>query len=515
MNAELACAVVARAVLVLGGLCLFMGIACSPRSDFQDNEKIKVVVTTEIIADLVRQVGGDRVQVSTVVPPGGDPHSYEPTPGDARKVAEADVAFTNYLLLEEHALIKLFDNNVRSGAPNVSLAETAEQYGAHLIPLVEDVGLDVLWLGMAVRGKGSSRSEDIRLVATGLDGPGDFFAYVTSSLGVPEVYFNSTDGLDESDVAVLPPGAHTHLNWTFTNPGVYHLTLQAEVGDGASRQVLGTATYTFAVGVSPSSLGEGHHIVNEGHADLGVDLDGGQMFVCTAPLSCADQKGDVLPSDAVIEVPNKAIALVPDDPQFSFLGSPGSQVWELPQAVLGKHVHGEIDPHIWEDVKNAKAMVQVMADVLASVDSEGRDTYFANRDSYLAELTDLDQYVADRVKEIPEGNRDLVTTHDAFSYLAYAYGMRVAGFVVPNPAQEPSAVQVTRLTETIKNLDVPAVFVEPNLQARAKVLRQVAEDQGVQVCTLYGDAFDEHVHSYIEMMRHNADELLRCLGGRR
>ncbi len=84
---------------------------------------------------------------------------------------------------------------------------------------------------------------------------------------------------------------------------------------------------------------------------------------------------------------------------------------------------------------------------------------------------------------------------------------------MPNPAAEPSARQVEQLTETIANLDVPAVFVEPNLQARASVLRQVAEDQGVAVCTLHGDALPQDAPTYIDMMRQNAAELSRCLGG--
>lgn len=59
------------------------------------------------------------------------------------------------------------------------------------------------------------------------------------------------------------------------------------------------------------------------------------------------------------------------------------------------------------------------------------------------------------------------------------------------------------------------MFTEPNLAQRASVLIQVARDQGVRVCSLYGDAFDDHARSYTLMMRHNADELKRCLGGNR
>lgn len=466
-----------------------------------DDHKLNVITTTEIIADLVKNVGGDRVSVSSVVPHGGDPHSYEPSPADARRVVEADVAFTNHLLLEEHALIKMFDTNVPEGVPNVSLAEESERYGSHLIPFVEDVGLDVPWLGLAVRGSDSDRTAEVRITATSIDGLGEFFAYVTSVFGEPDVYFNSADGFDETDFLTLPTGAHTHLNWAFTEPGIYILELRANlVVADKTLTSLGTAAFKFAVGVDPYSLGDLQVLV-DGHLDIAVDLNEGGLFVCTAALSCVDNVGDASPETVVIEVPNKAISLVPDDPRFLFLGDAGSEIWELPQAVLGKHVHGVIDPHVWEDVKNAQAMVQVIAETLIEADPAGRATYEESRDLYLQELTSLDRYVADKLALIPDLNRNLVTTHDAFGYLAEAYGLRVAGFVVPNPAQDPSAIQVTRLTETIRNLEVPAVFLEPNLASRATVLQQVADDHDVKVCKLYGDSFDEDVLSYVEMMR--------------
>jgi anchored repeat ABC transporter substrate-binding protein len=501
-------------LLILSAIVLSactMGSRETPRA----SDAINVAVTTEIIADLVGQVGTDRVHAFSIVPPGGDPHSYEPTTADARKLAQARVAFTNHLLLEEHALIKLFDSNVPQGSPNIALAESAERYGAHLIPFVEDVRLDVVWLGLAVRGSAESRSAEVHLRAVALEGPGDLFVYVTDVFGRPRMYFDSRNGFDASDVAVLPSGAHTHVNWAFTTSGAYVLSLTATLVDRGRETDLGRADFTFAVGVPPASIAGSRAVLSEGHADVAIDLRERQLFVCTAPLSCSENVGDVSPAQIVIEVPNRAVGLVPQEPEFAFLGNPGTRYWELPQAVLGKHVHGIIDPHTWQDVKNARAYVQVIADTLIAVDPDGREHYERNRDAYLAQLDQLDAYVKERLSRIPRENRRLITTHDAFSYLAKAYGMEIAGFVVPNPAQEPSAVQVTRLVETIRNLKVPAVFAESNLHARASVLRQVAQDHGVQVCLLYGDAFGGPVRSYVDMMRHNADELNRCLGGSR
>ena len=71
----------------------------APAQETQAN-KIKAVATFSILGDLVRNVGGDRVDVTTLVGPNGDAHVYSPTPGDARKLAAANIVFVNGLGLE-------------------------------------------------------------------------------------------------------------------------------------------------------------------------------------------------------------------------------------------------------------------------------------------------------------------------------------------------------------------------------------------------------------------------------
>ncbi|CAL9573745.1 hypothetical protein SUDANB95_04849 [Actinosynnema sp. ALI-1.44] len=500
-----------RAAASLCAVLLTVTACTSTKGEGDDG--VSVVATTEILADLVRNVGGERVRVDSLVPPGGDPHSYEPTPADAKKVAKADVTFTNHLLLEEQRLIKAIDANAREGTPNVSLAEASETYGAHVIPLVENVGLDVLWLGLRVRGdgeqRGATRTSEVRLTATAVEGPGKLVAYLTESLGKPVVYFDSGDGLSDVDSTTLPPAAHTHLNWAFTAPGTYRLTLRAALANAGGEQVpLGESTFTFAVGVDPTGIAP--TVLGEGHTDLTVDLDTGELYTFNDRAGGTTQQ--VVPAaQAVIEVPNKAITTVPDDARFAFLGSAGASVHQLPQAVLGKHVHGEIDPHLWQDVRNGRAYAELIRDTLRTADPAGAADYDRNARDYLARLDELDARVRETVAKVPRQRRHLVTTHDGFGYFASAYEMTVAGFVVPNPAQEPSVEDVRKLTETIRNLKVPAVFMEPNLAQRGSVLTQVARDQGVQVCLLYGDSFDERTRSYADMMRHNAEEIARCL----
>uniref|UniRef100_A0A7C2BY72 Zinc ABC transporter substrate-binding protein n=1 Tax=Thermus islandicus TaxID=540988 RepID=A0A7C2BY72_9DEIN len=64
--------------------------------------QVPVAATTPILADLVRAVGGDRVRVATLVPPGADPHTFEPTPSTAQALAQARALFANGLGLEPY-----------------------------------------------------------------------------------------------------------------------------------------------------------------------------------------------------------------------------------------------------------------------------------------------------------------------------------------------------------------------------------------------------------------------------
>jgi zinc/manganese transport system substrate-binding protein len=66
----------------------------------QAAEPIKAVATFTVIADVVKQVGGDHVQVTSLVGPNGDPHAYEPTPADAQALKQADVVFMSGLHME-------------------------------------------------------------------------------------------------------------------------------------------------------------------------------------------------------------------------------------------------------------------------------------------------------------------------------------------------------------------------------------------------------------------------------
>ena len=604
---------VIQAALVLTLVAGCAGVGVDPARDGQ----LRVVTTTGILADLVRNVAGGRATVSQLVPDGADPHSYEPSLRAIRDVAYADLAFSNYLLLEQHSIIRALDANLPASAQSVSIAEEAAKQGATILPLVEDRALDTLWLGMRVSGDGkrygANRASEVDLQVVSVQGPGQASSYLTTTFGTPELGFSSHDGFDAAsdykhDTVSLPADAHQHMSWAFTKPGVYRVQFKARLRPVKGKNVeFKTATFTFAVGVDAAAVAkrEGRVVLGPGHGDVSVDLEAGRITLvadkqasgqawpsaaktasastpspaasantnpgassasasasatpssaasanakpgassASAPSSggsasptsnapsptpsdgaSAPSQSDVVvagaahvpghvaldPQRVVVDVPTRTLAQVPQG--YGFVGRAGTQAYILPQAVLGKHVHGEIDPHLWHDVHNAAAYVKVICAKLKQVDPAGASVYEANAARYLNQLAQLDTQVKSTLDTISEANRQLVTTNDAYAYLANAYGLKVAGFVAPNPASEPSLADRRKLAATIKDLHIKAVFLEPNLARTRSTLKVVASEAGVKVCPLYGDTLDNQAPTYQAMMRFNANSLARCLGGR-
>ncbi|MDK7162412.1 MULTISPECIES: anchored repeat ABC transporter, substrate-binding protein [Winkia] len=464
--------------------------ACSPAAQ---SKKPQVVATTPVLADIAQNVAGTRAQVKALVKPGADPHSYEPTLADVRAIANSKLALTNHLLLEEQSLYRAVRNNSRG--PVIKVGEETPKYGTRMLPLVEDITLNTVWLGMRVDGTTA------RMQMTARRGPGDVSAYLTTSFGSPQVYLNSADGIDQRDGVDLPAGAHTHMSWAFTKPGIYQIDFAAKNARN---------TITFAVGVDParSELTKNMEPLTQGHED--ITLKDGKILI-VGDAKDGRNKASFDPTKTVIVVPPAALEQIPPDPRFRFLGRPGHETYMLAQAVIGKHVHGEVDPHMWQDVQAGIAYAKVIRDHLKEVDPAGSATYDRNTRQYEARLKKLDEYVRGQIRAIPKAQRHLVTTHDAYGYLGKAYGINVAGFVSPNPAVEPSSRDLVALTRTLQNLHVKAVFLEPNLSARSKDLTETAKRLHIAICPIHGDTFTEEINTYEKMMAANADSLRRCL----
>jgi zinc transport system substrate-binding protein len=116
-------------------LLLFVGITIScQRSDDmgQQNNKLRVVATTFPLYDFARNIGGDKIKVSLLLPPGSDAHNFEPRPEDIVKISKSDIfLFTNFEM--EHWAYRMI--KAVSGKSSMLAVESGS--GALLIPLSE------------------------------------------------------------------------------------------------------------------------------------------------------------------------------------------------------------------------------------------------------------------------------------------------------------------------------------------------------------------------------------------
>jgi len=178
-------------------------------------------------------------------------------------------------------------------------------------------------------------------------------------------------------------------------------------------------------------------------------------------------------------------------------------------AADGDIVHAEGDPHFWLDVANAIHYVEVIRDRLIDLDEAHADGYRDRATVYLDELRLLDADVRAVVSAVPEVDRQLVVMHDAYRYLAAAYGLDLVATLLPAGAQQdPSAGAIADLIELIEVREVAAIYREP--QFSSSILEAVASETDVAVLLLYS-TFTEDVASYVEMMRVNADALVEGL----
>lgn len=309
-------------------LCTLSGIlavltllpACGQGVDLPENDgRLRVVATTTIVGDVVSQVGGELVELSVLLPSGTDPHSFDPTPQDVARVAEADLVFANGAGLEE------------------------------------------------------------------------FLANLIESAGVEDRVVHVSEGVD--------------------------------------------------------------FLITD---DSGLEVDSSEE----------------------------------------------------------DHPAQGLDPHTWTDPNNVVVWVENIQRVLSEADPGNRETYAANADEYGSQLENLDIWIRERVSEVPENNRKLVSDHAIFGYFANEYGFEQVGALIPgySTLSEPSAQDIARIEDAIAELDVNAVFVgntiNPSLAAR------VAEDTGTQLVFVYTGSLSERggeAGTYLDYTRFNISAFVDAL----
>lgn len=192
---------------------------------------------------------------------------------------------------------------------------------------------------------------------------------------------------------------------------------------------------------------------------------------------------------------------------------------EAVQQLIEVEEEGDVnpDPHIWHDVENGLAMVTLVRDNLVAVDPDNAEVYTQNAEQLTAELQALDTWIPEQIATIPDGQRRLITTHDAMAYFAQAYGLTVEGTLLGvSTEEEPTAAQIDTLSKSIQEKSIPTIFAE--LTADDRVLKTVAGEAGVSISeqVLLADGLGPEgtpEGTYTGMLVYNTCAIVNGLGG--
>jgi len=195
--------------------------------------------------------------------------------------------------------------------------------------------------------------------------------------------------------------------------------------------------------------------------------------------------------------------------------------------VLGDHVaeenllyeeDGVIDPHIWFDIDIWKSLVSVLADRLGDIDPDNATFYETRANEYIKDLDMLDVYIRNRVEELPEEARILVTAHDAFAYFGNAYGFEVHAVQGISTESEASIADIENLAQLLVDKDVNRVFWETSVpQSTVDALVEAAQALNHDVSVggeLYSDSTGGYAsghETYIRTYRANIDIIIDAL----
>jgi manganese/zinc/iron transport system substrate-binding protein len=178
----------------------------------------------------------------------------------------------------------------------------------------------------------------------------------------------------------------------------------------------------------------------------------------------------------------------------------------------------QYDPHVWFDVTNWMTAARTTAAALKRADPEHADVYEANLRRYLAELEKTDRYVARRMRAIPERQRVLVTSHDAFAYFGRRYGLDVAAIQGISTAAEATTADVQRVAKLLAERDVKAAFIESSVPRQTIDAVLAAASRLGSRARIGGELFTDAAGdegtpegTYVGMVRANADRIAEGL----
>jgi zinc/manganese transport system substrate-binding protein len=177
------------------------------------------------------------------------------------------------------------------------------------------------------------------------------------------------------------------------------------------------------------------------------------------------------------------------------------------------HEHGEVDPHWWHGIGNIRSVAMAIARTFSELRPESAAQIQTRLKALNQRLDALQTWVRAEVATLPPESRHLVTSHDAFGYLARDCGFQIHPLNGISPEAEPDAKSLGQLIDLIRSLKIKAVFVDNT--ENPKLLTAMLKESGAKIGgTLYADGLgpvDSPAANIDAMFRHNIRTIVEAL----
>lgn len=171
------------------------------------------------------------------------------------------------------------------------------------------------------------------------------------------------------------------------------------------------------------------------------------------------------------------------------------------------HEH-EYNPHIWMSIDNYIKQTENIAEGLIESDPGNEEKYKQNCEEYISKLKNLKNDITLKLKDV-RGN-SIITFHEAFPYFANEFGLNIPDVINHDPESEPSAKQISRTINIMKENNINSLFIEP--QYKSTAAETISKETGAKIYTLDPAVTGENSKdAYIEIMTKNAETLKEAL----
>ena len=257
-------------------------------------------------------------------------------------------------------------------------------------------------------------------------------------------------------------------------------------------------------------------------ADMAKNIAGGQVEVTSiVPIGGDPHMHEPTPADAKLVTSAQLIlknGLTFEGWLNELIENSGTEaqvvlITEGIEPIQSETYQNSSDPHAWMDAKRGLFYLENIKNALVELDPNNKEIYEFNYGVYRQQVEDMDAYILNEVAKIPEKQRILITSHDAFRYFGQRYGIRVDAILGTSTDAEAQTSDIIRLNKIISENKVPALFVESTVNP--KLLRQLASDNDIQIGgELYSDSIGDPASpapSYLDMLKHNANTIVAAL----